>query len=256
MPTKAPVKALLMAQPVNWTGFYVGGFLGAAYGNSDIRFVGDPNNSGNNPRIMGGLGGGQAGYNYQMNNWVFGVEADIGGANIHGARTCGQSTASVGRDPVTFAPSLFSPFALTCGENMDWLATATARLGWANNDRTLYYVKAGGAWTNETTTIGCVIAPQNNVAGAFNTLCRNQALAVTNGFNTSASRAGWTLGFGTEFDLGNHWSAKAEYDYISFGTHTGLASDGTTVLATGTSISEVKVGVNYRFTPGLVVAKY
>jgi opacity protein-like surface antigen len=65
------------------------------------------------------------------------------------------------------------------------------------------------------------------------------------------------LGFGTEFDLGHNWSAKAEYDYIAFGTRTGLASDGTTVLAVGASISEVKVGVNYRFSgPGAVVARY
>jgi opacity protein-like surface antigen len=256
MPTKVPVKARPIVQPVNWTGFYVGGFLGAAYGNSDIRFVGDPANSGNNPRIFGVLGGGQAGYNYQVNSWVFGVEGDIGGTNTHGARTCGQPGSSVGRDPVTFSPTLFSPFALTCGDSMNWLATATARVGWSN-DRTLYYVKGGGAWTNETTMIGCVVPAQFNAAGLSNTLCRNPALAITNGFNTSASRAGWTLGFGTEFDLGNRWSAKAEYDYISFGSRTGLATDGTTMLTTATTVSEVKIGVNYRFSgPAAVVAKY
>ena len=174
---------------------------------------------------------------------MFGVEGDIGGANIHGARTCG---ASVGRAPVTFTPSLFSPFALTCGEKMDWLATATARVGYAYG-RTLYYVKGGGAWTNETTVIGCVIAPQNNVAGAFNTLCRNQALAVTNGFSTSGDRFGWTLGFGTEFAFNNNWSAKGEFDYIDFGRRTGTASDGTTVLSTKTNLAVTKIGVNYKF---------
>jgi opacity protein-like surface antigen len=255
MPTKAPVKARALLEPVNWTGFYVGGFFGAAYGNSDIRFVGDPAGSGNNPRVFGALGGGQLGYNYQVNRWVFGVEGDVGGTNAHGARTCGQSGSSVGRDPITFAPTLFSPFALTCGDKMDWIATAAARIGWSS-DRTLFYIKGGGAWTNETATIGCVVDPRLNVAGQSNTLCRNQALAVTNGFNTSSMRSGWLLGFGTEFDLGRNWSAKAEYDYISFGTRTGLASDGTTLLAVGTNISEVKVGLNYRFAPSVVVARY
>ena len=250
MPTKAPVKAVPVV--VNWTGFYVGGFLGGAYGRSDVRFVGDPAGDGNNPWVFGGLGGGQIGYNYQVNSWVFGVEGDIGGTNLHGARTCGNS---IGRDPATFAPIFFSPFLLTCGDSMNWIATAAARIGWAYG-RTLYYVKAGGAWSDETTSIGCVISPTNNTGGNFNNFCRNQAAVITNGFSTSGDRLGWTVGFGTEFDLGKNWSAKAEYDYIDFGSRTALATDGTTVLRTATTVSEVKIGVNYRFGPGVVVAKY
>ena len=53
-----------------------------------------------------------------------------------------------------------------------------------------------------------------------------------------------------------NWFAKAEYDYLSFGRHTALATDGTTFLTDRSSISQVKVGVNYRFGPGVVVAKY
>jgi len=252
MPTKAPVKALPVVAPVNWTGFYVGGFLGGAYGRSDVRFVGDPAGAGNNPWIFGGLGGGQIGYNYQVNSWVFGVEADVGGTNLRGARTCGSS---IGRDPVTFAPTSFSPFLLTCGDSMNWIATAAARVGWALG-RTLWYVKAGAAWSEETTSVGCVISPANNADPLFNNFCRNQANVVTNGFNTSGKLTGWAVGFGSEFDLGKNWSAKAEYDYIDFGSRTALATDGTTVLRTATTVSEVKIGVNYRFGPGLVVAKY
>ena len=251
MPTKAPVKAVPVVAPVNWTGFYVGGFLGGAYGRSDIRFVGDPAGAGNNPWVFGGLGGGQIGYNYQVNSWVFGVEGDIGGTNLHGARTCGNS---IGRDPVTFLPTSFSPFLLTCRDSMNWIATAAARVGWAYG-RTLWYVKGGGAWSEDSTSIGCVIAPANNFQG-FNNNCRNQANIITNGFSTSGNRAGWTVGFGSEFDLGKNWSAKAEYDYIDFGNRTALATDGTTVLRTATTVSEVKIGVNYRFGPGLVVARY
>jgi opacity protein-like surface antigen len=250
MPTKAPVKAVPVVAPVNWTGFYVGGFLGGAYGRSDIRF--DPTGVGNNPWVFGGLGGGQIGYNYQMNSWVFGVEGDIGGTNLHGARTCGNS---IGRDATTFAPVFFSPFLLTCGDSMNWIATAAARVGWAYG-RTLWYVKGGGAWADESTSIGCVISPANNSNPGFNNFCRNPANVITNGFSTSGNRAGWTVGFGSEFDLGKNWSAKAEYDYIDFGNRTALATDGTTVLRTSTTVSEVKIGVNYRFGPGLVVAKY
>jgi opacity protein-like surface antigen len=85
----------------------------------------------------------------------------------------------------------------------------------------------------------------------------NQAGVVTGGFSTPwDTRVGWTVGYGTEFDLGKNWSAKAVYDYLSFGRHTALATDGTTFLTDKSYISQVKIGVNYKFTPGVVVAKY
>jgi opacity protein-like surface antigen len=40
------------------------------------------------------------------------------------------------------------------------------------------------------------------------------------------------IGYGTEFDLGRNWSAKAEYDYIDFGSRTALGTDGLTVVRT------------------------
>jgi opacity protein-like surface antigen len=65
------------------------------------------------------------------------------------------------------------------------------------------------------------------------------------------------VGYGTEFDLGNNWSAKAEYDYIDLGSRTTLTSDGVTVMRDSGAISQVKIGLNYRFSPGgTVVAKY
>jgi outer membrane autotransporter protein len=256
MPTKAPVKAMgTVILPTNWTGFYVGGFLGMAYGNTDIRFVGDPAGAGNNPRVFGALGGGEVGYNYQFrNNWVLGLEGDLGAANLHGSRTCGTAT---GLNPVTLVQVGFSPAFLNCQNVENWMATAAARLGYSWG-RTLYYVKAGGAWADDSVNVSCIFGPLNGgLVGGFPLgPCRNQLGVPTNGFNTSGNRAGWLLGYGTEFDLGKNWSAKAEYDYIGFGTRTALASDGVTTLRDSGSLSQVKIGVNYRFTPGVVVAKY
>jgi opacity protein-like surface antigen len=67
------------------------------------------------------------------------------------------------------------------------------------------------------------------------------------------------IGYGTEteFDLGHNWSAKAEYDYIDFGSRTALATDGVTILRDSGALSQVKIGVNYQFSgPMAVVAKY
>ena len=45
---------------------------------------------------------------------------------------------------------------------------------------------------------------------------------VTNAAGASANntRAGWTVGAGSEWMIGNQWSAKLEYLYIDFGTFT------------------------------------
>jgi opacity protein-like surface antigen len=253
MPTKAPVKAMgTVIPPTYWTGFYIGGFAGMAYGKTDIRFVGDPGAAGTNPWVLGALGGGTLGYNYQVNNWVFGVEGDVGAANLHGARTCGTDS---GKD-VNGAQVRFSPAFLNCQNVVNWMATAAARIGYAWG-RTLYYIKAGGAWADDQVNVSCIFGPVNGTLGAGNSACVNRAVALTNGFSTSGHRSGWLIGYGTEFDLGRNWSAKAEYDYIDFGSRTALATDGITILKDSGAISQVKIGVNYRFSgPAAVVARY
>jgi len=118
--------------------------------------------------------------------------------------------------------------------------------------------KGGVAIEDSSTSVNCVYGPtgQTPLGVGFRS-CLNQAGLVTGGFSTPGyTRVGWTLGYGTEFDLGKNWSAKAEYDYLSFGRHMALASDGTTFLTDRSNVSQVKVGVNYRFGPGTVVAKY
>src|SRR5215471_11653806 len=49
-----------------WTGFYGGGHLGVGWSDGASGF----------------LGGGQAGFNYQINQWVLGVEGQISGTSI------------------------------------------------------------------------------------------------------------------------------------------------------------------------------
>src|SRR5450631_295265 len=66
--TKAPA----YAQPIyNWTGFYIGGHVGGAFGGNN-GFAGTTNNS-DNGRFLGGV---QGGADYQFApNWVAGIEA-------------------------------------------------------------------------------------------------------------------------------------------------------------------------------------
>ena len=69
--TKAPP---YVATPIyNWTGFYIGGHVGGAFG-GDNNVLAPGFGSGNDGRFMGGV---QAGYDYQFApNWVMGLEAN------------------------------------------------------------------------------------------------------------------------------------------------------------------------------------
>jgi len=249
MPTKAPKSPIPVIGITNWTGFYAGGFFGAAAGRTDIAFPGSPQAT-NRPWVFGPIGGIQLGYNYQFtNNWVLGFEGDIGAADVHGGRSAGTQVALPGMTSALFGLQ----------DKTSWMATATARVGYSLG-RTLFYGKGGAAFENSRVSATC-FNPQGPALQppAAPTFCFNQAgvvFADGTGFGTSSTRVGWTIGYGTEFDLGQNWSAKAEYDYISFGSHTALASDGTTTIRDRADISQVKVGLNYRFGPTAVVAKY
>jgi opacity protein-like surface antigen len=262
MPVKFKAPPRPFIGPTNWTGFYVGGFAGAAAGRTDIGFVGDPT-SGNRPWVAGGLGGIEAGYNYQFsNNWVLGVEGDVGAANVHGGRTAGTSDGlAPGPGPLGGSSVAFGPAFFTVQDKTNWMATATGRVGYSWG-RTLFYGKGGVAFEDSSTSVNCIFGPtgqisNGNVPTTFKS-CLNQAGVLTAGFSTANyTRVGGTVGFGTEFDLGKNWSAKAEYDYLSFGRHTALATDGTTFLTDKSYINQVKIGVNYRFSgPSAVIAKY
>src|SRR5207253_1119057 len=80
----------------NWSGFYLGGNVGYSWGRSRddssltngagaILFA-----SSGRSNLDGVVGGGQLGYNWQMQNWLWGLEADIQGSGERGSRnfTC------------------------------------------------------------------------------------------------------------------------------------------------------------------------
>ena len=261
LPTKAIKAPVPVFTPTNWTGFYAGLFGGGAYGRSTMGFLGDPT-SGNKPYVMGPIGGGEVGYNRQINNWVVGVEGDIGAANVHGASTAGTASGlnvngfNLSCSNPVFCPggplNGFSPLFYTLQDKTDWMATITGRAGYAWG-RTLFYVKGGAAFEDSNVSASCIFGVTPSPPFSFffpndgSRYCVNQANVPSTGFGFSSIRVGWTVGFGTEFDLGNNWSAKTEYDYLSFGRTSGVASDGTTILTGRSDISQVKVGLNYRF---------
>lgn len=81
-------KAPAMATPAyDWSGFYVGVFGGYGLGNHNLNNATGPAGFANftaNYDSAGALGGGEAGYNWQSGNIVFGIEATGFGSNING----------------------------------------------------------------------------------------------------------------------------------------------------------------------------
>src|SRR5262245_16470215 len=119
------------AIPWSWSGFYLGGHVGAALTTTDVA---DPFGTalfGDQVRSPGFLAGGQVGYNYQLGSVVFGIEGDASWATSDGTNTCfavsGQLVSS------------------NCRVRPDFYATLTGRLGYAAG-RSLLYAKGGAAW--------------------------------------------------------------------------------------------------------------
>jgi opacity protein-like surface antigen len=185
----APTNKTPAAQAVyNWAGFYLGPYLGTDWGFTSWNFVDAGTTT--NPRFAGVLAGGDVGYNYQVGKWVFGVEGDTGWTNARGNRPCP------------------SRFFLNCESNINWLYTATARIGYAYWDRLLLYTMAGAAIASDRARIGCNTNSQPSVASTVG--CPYQS--------DSKNRVGWTIGGGSEFGLTRNVSVKGEIMYFDLGT--------------------------------------
>src|SRR5262249_1405267 len=106
-----------------WTGFYIGAHLGGTWGSKEYTFNGVGLFGDNSQTTSGFLGGAQVGYNYQVANIVWGVEAQFSWTNAEGRGNCANS-----------------PGALTnCRVDIDWFGTVAGRVGYAI-DRYLPYV--------------------------------------------------------------------------------------------------------------------
>jgi outer membrane immunogenic protein len=158
----------LAALPFSWSGLYLGGHGGFASGSVSSW----------NPQ--GGFAGGQAGYNYQLGTWVFGVEGD-------GAWASMPSSASV------ITPS--GPRSATVTTTS--LATIRGRVGFAAGNW-LFYGTAGGGW-------------------AQNGLSASSALVNVSG---NKWQSGWAGGAGIEWAFLPNWSAKFEYIHYGLGGGT------------------------------------
>jgi outer membrane immunogenic protein len=249
MPLKAPPPVPYFS----WTGCYIGLDAGETYGHTDgysttgtsqlLPFGPIPAgiNMTNGFNLSGGIGGVYAGCNYQFagTGWVIGFEGDWSFDNKEG-----QAFITPGA------------FGIVGGNLADvWylqereIGTARLRLGYAVTPNWLLYVTGGWAWAKIDSTETVITAPTNSRVTDIQTNWRG----------------GWTVGAGTEYEVGYGWAVRSEFLYVDFGNFTTFTNIPVGVIGSNTftnlnvNLHEYiwRFGLSYKFgwSPA-VVARY
>jgi outer membrane immunogenic protein len=204
-----------------WSGVYIGAQVGYGWGTSGAYDTTAPSPIGTYS-TSGVVGGGHIGYNYQISQFVFGLEGDMNASTENGSTVDGVDIPGN---------------VLTIHKNYD--ASIRGRIGYAF-DRVLIYATGGGAYGDFRTSYS---AP-----GAFD-----------GDFNDG--RFGWTVGGGIEYAIDNNWSVRAEYRYTDYGHINDLAINtyGDNI-SQHLRDNRVQVGFSYKFDmfapPAPIVSKY
>src|SRR6476620_7093947 len=211
MPYKAPPPAPYVSPIYDWTGFYIGGNGGWGESRNCVNFV---NFEDGCRERSGGLAGGQFGYRWQANQWVFGLEAQGDWADLSNTR-------------VSLLNPLFSTRTKT-----DGIGLFTGQIGYAWN-ASLLYVKGGAAVTSNRFSI-------------LGTLTGVELASA------SATRWGGTVGVGWEYGFAPNWSAGIEYDHLFMGNANNSFSVANPVVAgalnrINQAVDMVTLRVTYRF---------
>ena len=224
----------------NWTGFYLGGQAGYAYGDNHGAYnfstaSGVDGSGALQHDAQGVIFGAHAGYNQQFeSNLVLGLEASIDGATL------------IRRESLGAHDSAGNQAVLNSMVQSDIQGSVRARAGYAFG-RLLPYVTGGLAIGHFGT--------QSDFAGS------NNANFFYDGYATHGlqwtTRLGWTVGGGAEWAVSDHWSIRGEYRYSEF----GFLADTPNVLLPGTFYGggrrldqgQVQFGASYKFGDPLLV---
>ena len=218
LPRKAPAYIPPAPPPITWTGCYIGGNVGGAFGDvsaTSPAFPGEVSSNGS-----GFAGGGQIGCDYQFaGGWVLGFRNMYDWTSNDRSRTIAGGVLD----------------GAVVNFNNQWFDTLTTRLGYAFGPAWLLYFQGGAAWAHTSTdfTLGGVQVGQ-----------------------ASKTRSGWTIGGGVEWMFAPQWSAFLEGNYMDFGSRDGTldpaVAPSCVVCTFNVKATEatVLVGVNYRFNWG------
>lgn len=229
LPRKSVAPVFAQPAPIfNWSGFYVGVNGGYVFDTGKSQLTGTPGLLATGFAPIGsaktmGDGftiGGTLGYNYQIGNFVAGLEADLNYVDL------GKTVSTT-----------LGPLTTTVSQDMTYFGTVRGRLGYAF-DRVLIYGTGGLAYGDQKA--------RTTISGLGSQWTGEK----------SDTRFGYVLGAGMEYAITNNWSAKVEYLYYDLGKTNYVsplvAGPGAGAGVFGTSKAEnrgniVRAGINYRF---------
>ena len=123
---------MMVAPAPTWTGCYIGGNIGAAWGRASVTDA--TSGEGLSATNHGVAGGGQIGCDYQFaGGFVIGVRDMFDATSLKGSGT--------------------APDGTIVDSKTTWFNTLTARIGYAVMPNTLLYFQGGGAWTRANFTL-------------------------------------------------------------------------------------------------------
>jgi outer membrane immunogenic protein len=213
---RSAIAAEVVAPADLWSGFYAG--VHAGYGSGHARVPANFFFADSSHKFSGAVLGGQFGWNYQVGQFVLGLEATLSYAGLAGSAGVGAGVN-----------------AGSMRTDAKWLTTMGPRLGFAF-DRALIYAKGGFAAAGLTSGF---VGGGGDLRSAF-------------------VRTGWFLGAGIEYAFAPNWSLRAEYNYMNFGGgYSHLLNFGTSkiVILSPLDAHVVTVGLNYRFGGGRAAAE-
>lgn len=189
--------------PASWDGAYFGGTFGYGYSDNDVKTSGQA--AGNITNVNGGarpgsvsleqdgfLGGAHAGYNWQRNSVVYGVEADI-------AYTDMDESSNVRTTALNGVDRLNNNFE----QELNYLGTVRGRAGYALNQMLVF------------ATGGLAYGSVDNKADFFGPVGQKQFSGSEDGV-----QIGYTAGGGLEYAFSSRVALKAEYLYYDLGSET------------------------------------
>jgi outer membrane immunogenic protein len=225
----------------SWAGFYLGVHGGYGWKQDDFslsdNFTFTAPQHLNGVKSQGAVYGGHVGYNWQFGRAVTGLELDFSASDIKGSNGISETNPLFGGGTRTVT--------LSQAENVKYLGSARARLGWLPTDNVLLYGTAGLAWERLDSTSSNLLTDSPPAAPATQ-------LSTT---KTPIDKFGWVAGVGAEMMLGSpNWIGRVEYLHYDFGQVAtassfdrvgGFRSDRST--AGSQTIDLVRAGVSYKF---------
>jgi outer membrane immunogenic protein len=242
--TKAPP----LAAAFSWTGFYVGGTVGAARTKADVSM----STANGTPRLIDPLDianlnafgslsvwdtnaifGVKAGYNQQWGAWVLGLEGDVSSFHFN------PTVANSGNPFITTFPA--GSAQMSTNVETSWLATIRGRAGYAV-DHWLFYATGGAAFAN---------VKFSNTYRGFSPHGSGFEFEAS---SVSQNKVGWAAGAGFDFAVTPRWVLSAEYLHVDLGSvtasgldTTGSANTATLNFSTKVTSDLVRAGAAYKF---------